>query len=584
VRGPSGLLVVVLLIFFAGVQVFVLPPEGWVTGDQGSKFLQTRAFATNGPLDPAIDVLSRDLDPDYRYQEPKMKNRRGRLVSEFLWLLPLIAAPFYLMFGLRGLYVVPALSVIAIAVAAAALARHLAGARGAWLAWVVVFATPVVVYGLEFWEHAPAVACVMAAAVLAYPAGSDRRRDLLRLIGAGAAVGAGALFREEVAVALPAFVVARAVVMPADRFKALLSGGLWTATGAIAVFVASVPVNLMIYGAPLPMHMTQDAWEVAKAVPYWQVRRDIVFALLLPAEHVGLFITAAAAGLCAALVQSWGQHGHGKGRADYSAQVLLSVVHLSAIVLLAIAVGLPVWKMAVHGARGDAYRITSAAHTWIFAIALLYWPWFRDEVTRAAARFLIVSALLLIAGTFVIAPTDGGSQWSPRFFLAAVPLLAIVAGAALLRPGGSIRTSVFASTYRPFAAMVFLASMLMAATGAGWVKHGKAHTARLTGWIANRTVPGDVLISNVYWFPEVTATLAPTRRMLFSWTPGEMPAMAARAAAHGFRAFRIVTAPQLTGYDAPPVFDLPGAPCRYTRGQPIAFGDLLISEYSCERP
>ena len=119
VRGLVGLLGVVLTLFFAGMQLFVLPPRGWVTGDQGSKFLQTRAFAANGPFDPGIDVLSRDLDPDYRYQEPKMKNRRGRLVSEFLWLLPLIAAPFYLIFGLRGLYVVPAVAVIVIAMAAA---------------------------------------------------------------------------------------------------------------------------------------------------------------------------------------------------------------------------------------------------------------------------------------------------------------------------------------------------------------------------------------------------------------------------------------------------------------------------------
>lgn len=582
-RGPVGALVVVVMLFFAGVQVF-LPPEGWVTGDQGSKFLQARAFATNGPLDPGIDVLSRDLDPDYRYQEPKMKNRRGRLVSEFLWLLPLITAPFYLTFGLRGLYIVPALSVIAIAIAAATLGRHLAGSRGGWLAWSVVFATPVLVYGLEFWEHAPAVACVMTAAVLAYPAGSDRRRESMRLIAAGAAIGVGALFREEVAVALPAFVVARAFAVPDNRFRAVLSGSLWAAAGAIVVFVAAVPVNLLIYGAPLPMHMTQDAWEVAKTVPYVQVRRDIVFALLLPAAHIGLFVTAAAGGLCAALVQRWRRHRCGRALDDHWAHLLLSVVHLSVIVMGIIAVGLPVWKMAVLGARGDAYRVTSAAHTWTFALAMLYWPWFRDNVNRAAARFLIVSGLLVIAGTFIIVPTDGGSQWSPRFFLAAVPLLAIVAGGALLRPDGAIGTNAFASSYRPFAAAVFLASILMQATGVGWVKSGKAHGARLTAWIASETAPGDVLISNVYWFPEITATLAPTRRMLFSWTPGQMPAMAARVAARGFRAFRIVTSPQLTGYHAPPVIDLPGAPCRYARGQPIALGDLLISEYSCGQP
>ena len=578
-RGFGGLLVIVLIAFFGAAQLFVLPPEGWVTGDQGSKFLQARAFARNGPLNPGIDVLSRDLDPDYRYQEPKMKNRRGRLVSEFLWLLPLITAPFYLIFGMRGLYVVPALSVMAIAMAAVALGRRLTGTRGEWTPWLVVFATPVVVYGLEYWEHAPAVACVMAAAVLGYPGGSGRWPDSVRSCAAGAAVGVGALFREEVAVALPALVVARAVVVSDNRLRMLLSGGLWAAVGAGVVFVAAVPVNLLIYGAPLPMHMTQDAWEVAKAVPYWQVRRDIVVALLFPAEHVRVFLTAAMLGLCAGLVQMWRHQSSPAAQTDQSARVLRWTVHCSVIIMVVIAAFLPIAKMALYGARGDAYRLTSAAHTWIFALALLYWPWFRDEVNRAGARFLIVLALLLILGTFVIVPTDGGSQWSPRFFLAAAPLLAIVAGAALLRRDGMPD----ASTHRYVAATVFLASMVMQATGVGWIKHGKVHNARLVAWIANETAPGDVLISDVYWFPELIATFAPTRRVLFSWTPGQVPAMAARAGAHGFRAFRIVTAPRLTGYEPPPVLDLPGAMCRYSRGQPIAVGELLlVSEYSCE--
>lgn len=84
-------------------------------------------------------------------------------------------------------------------------------------------------------------------------------------------------------------------------------GGVWAAAGAFAVFVVAIPMNLLIDGTPLPMHMTQDAWEVAKAVPYWQVRRDIVFALFLPAEHVGLFLTAAVVGLCASFAQSLSQ-------------------------------------------------------------------------------------------------------------------------------------------------------------------------------------------------------------------------------------------------------------------------------------
>lgn len=205
-------------------------------------------------------------------------------------------------------------------------------------------------------------------------------------------------------------------------------------------------------------------------------------------------------------------------------------------------------------------------------------------MNEPALRFLVASGLLLIIGTFVVAPTDGGSQWSPRFFLAAAPLLASAAGAALVRPTRAIEANFLASTYRPAAAVVFLASMLMQATGAGWVKLGKTHTARLTAWMASETAPGDVLISNVYWVPEVTATLAPTRRMLFSWKPGQMPAMAERAALHGFRAFRMITSKQLTGYEAPAVLDLPGAPCRYVRNQPMALADLQISLYSCAQP
>ena len=63
-----------------------------------------------------------------------------------------------------------------------------------------------------------------------------------------------------------------------------------------------------------------------------------------------------------------------------------------------------------------------------------------------------------------------------------------------------------------------------------------------------------------------------------------MPAMAERAALRGFRAFRIITSMQLTGYEAPPVIDLPNAPCRYVRNQPTALAELQISLYSCAQP
>src|SRR6516165_9563181 len=167
---------IVIALFFGALQVLVLPSDGFVTGDQGSKFLQARAFAENGPLNPSIDVQLRDIDPQYLRQEPKLKERRGRLVSEFLWLLPLVSAPFVRILGMRGLYVVPTLSVVAIFLAASALGRRIGDDRGE---------------------------------------GGDE--GSLKFAAGGAAIAIGTLFREEAIVALPALLAARSTGMNRDR-------------------------------------------------------------------------------------------------------------------------------------------------------------------------------------------------------------------------------------------------------------------------------------------------------------------------------------------------------------------------------
>jgi hypothetical protein len=568
--------------FFLAAQLLVLPPQGWVTGDQGSKYLQARAFAAQGPLNPAIEVLARDVDPTYLRQEPKLKNRRGRLVSEFLWLLPLLTAPFLRVFGMRGLYVVPALSVAVIFLAAAALGRRLGDARGVWTAWVVLLVTPVAMYGLELWEHAPAAACVMAAAVLLAP---DRSRTgVWRFAAAGAAVAAGALFREEVVTALPALLIGRAISLERDRVKDLIATGLWTALGAGAIFAASVPVNLMIYGAALPMHMTQDAWQVATSTPYMQVRRDVLVDLLLPASHAGPFAASVLAALAASIAQTW-RRSRGLAADDAAGRALLTVVHVSAAIVLAITVGLPLWRL-VQGVRPhDAYRITSAAHTWPFVLAMFYWPWIATEAQRPMARYLIASAVLILIGTAVLVPTSGGAQWSPRFLLAVAPLLAVVA-AAPARPvlDSAVRRPATVKGITWMACAILLASFVMQTSGVFWLQLSKVRHARLTAWVGNHTSPGDVLISNVFWFPEVTATLAPARRMLFSWSSADVPAMAAMAVTRGFRHFSVVTSFSLTGYEAPATLDVPGATCRFRRGAPIElYPGLVLSPYACDR-
>ena len=605
--------VLLIGLFYATLQLLILPPHGFVTGDQGSKYLQTRAFADHGPFDPAIDVKARDIDPDYKHQEPKLKNRRGRLVSEFLWLLPLTTAPFLRIFGMRGLYIVPALSVVAIFLAAAALGRRMSGGRGMWTAWVVVLAAPVLVYGLEFWEHAPAAACVMVAAALLAPdargarreargahGATDEARGAVRLATAGAAIAVGALFREEVAPALPAMVLAHAMVVR-PGVRELIRTAVWMGLGAGAVFAAAVPMNLMMYGSPLPMHMTQDAWEVATATPYWEIRRNIVVELLEPWSHVSLF-TAALVAACAASLTAVLRRRHARSSADSSAAAagdridrrLLTIVHASVIVILIIAVALPLWRLAGGLPPHLAYKGSSAAHTWVFALVLFYWPWMPPGRTRTAP-FLLVSALWLFTFMFLALPSPGGGQWSPRFLLPVAALLAVIAG-TLADPAGHARDSIGGTADRPawraagvtwMLRAILVAAVVMHADGILVFRAAKVRNGALADWVSKFTLPGDVLITDIFWFHEVTATQAATRRQLFAWPPdADIAGLAALAVKRGLPRFSVVSSLPLTGYVPPAALDVPDAPCRFVRGRQMGLDTmgLTLSRYQCEAP
>lgn len=539
--------------FFVAMQLFVLPPDGFVTGDQGSKFLQTRAFATQGPLDPSIDVAARDIDPEYRHQEPKLKNRRGRLVSEFLWLLPLLTAPFYRLFGLWGLYVVPPAAVLVTFIGVLSLTRTLGDDRPLRTAWIALLVTPVAAYGLELWEHAPATACVVSAAAWLAPV-RGHRVSVARAMGAGAAIAVGTLFREEVIAALPALVIARALIVERDRLGDVMHTAGWAAVGGLAIFIVSVPMNVLMYGAPLPMHVTQDAWEVAKNTPYLQVRHDVVVDLMLPASQPWLFALCVIGGLAGA------------------ARRRIGIVHVATAGLLTIGVLLPVLRLASGVQPTVSYRISSAAHTWTFVIALLYWPWFAGS--RSVLRFPVAAGLLLFVGSALVVPTSGGAQWSPRFMLAVAPLLAVAAARGLT------------GTPRMAMAAIFVASMLMQASGVLFFVRSKVRHAAMTHTVAAQTSESGVLISDVYWFPELTATLAPARRFLFSWQAADFPAMAGLATSRGLNSFDLVTSAPLTGYEAPVQLVVPGSRCVFSRSRQLALdtNGLTQSHYDCHEP
>jgi hypothetical protein len=126
--------------------------------------------------------------------------------------------------------------------------------------------------------------------------------------------------------------------------------------------------------------------------------------------------------------------------------------------------------------------------------------------------------------------------------------------------------------------------MVMQASGVFYIARAKMRFADMTHTVAWRTRPGDILISDIFWFPEVTSTLAPSRRFLFSWSAADVPDMVMMAVRAGHLRFALVTSVPATGYEPPPALDIPGAPCRFVRGQQFGLDTLglTLSRYSCE--
>jgi len=219
-----------------------LPPRTFFVGDPGVKLIAAQN---------AVRHPSHPLDIDL----PQIAGRPAPFVDRFFRvhgdhahakmpeLFPLLTAPLLAWFPVRGPYVLPALGLLLALAAIAALGAALDPRRSpALLMLVAMLATPLLFYGLEFWEHAPAVAAAAAATwLLARPGRTDRD-----LAVAGLLFGVSILLRPEAACYAAACVIAirllphpagvrdlaiaitaAAITMAPLTFVSSLHGGTW---------------------------------------------------------------------------------------------------------------------------------------------------------------------------------------------------------------------------------------------------------------------------------------------------------------------------------------------------------------------
>ena len=235
-----------------------LPPETFFVGDPGVKLVAARAAIKHPakPLEVSLPEIGHQpvtlVDPFFAVHG----DHAHAVTSEAF---PVLSAPLIALVGIRGAYVLPALGFLLAIWASARLAAAVGiASSSATMMLAAALGTPLLFYGLEFWEHAPAVAIAAIAATVFVEntTTEDRgRHGSGRIFLAGVLFGISILLRPEAAWFLIALAASLRFLTSSLRWSAL---GVATAGTALAVAPLAV-YSLVHFGTIAPPHVETQA-------------------------------------------------------------------------------------------------------------------------------------------------------------------------------------------------------------------------------------------------------------------------------------------------------------------------------------
>ena len=227
-----------------------LPAETFFVGDPGVKLIAATRASLDRPLEIALPRIGADTVP---YVEPFFSVHGDHAHAVTSELFPLLTSPFLMLFGIRGVYLLPALGFFLSLASTAKLATML-DSRPAPLAvaGTAILATPWLFYGLEFWEHMPAVG-VASLATLSFIGSSGGRvhERWSWAFAAGGLYGLSTLLRPE-AVCFFAAVMLASRLLPSPPRASLV------AAAALGLSIVLLPLgiySLFHFGTVIPPHV-----------------------------------------------------------------------------------------------------------------------------------------------------------------------------------------------------------------------------------------------------------------------------------------------------------------------------------------
>jgi hypothetical protein len=477
VRRASGALVAVT----AGAAVLVLAGFSgsrhrvfW-SPDSGLRFVQVEALIRQGYRRVSIPYPGAHLDPEARYLPFGgwfLSRREGALYIVYPPYFPALASIPYQVLGFPGLLVLPLAGVVAVLWTTT---RSVGASGSPWtaLAVLAVLSTPLAVYGLLFWDHAPAVGLSAGAVALLQPAGLEGRSALAFL--AGMLAGLGFWLRTEMYLFTLALILATWRVL-GRRVAARLS--VWALVPALAVWA----LNLHLFGHPLGLKgeaavgaRLSEAHSALRTVTSWTRRRILAaYDLLISTEQP--------------------QDGEQPARVPASLAVSGTVAAGGALLVWGVRTQDPTRVLA--GAVVAVFGPLWAAVTGQHLMGLLPTTPLLAALPLAVRSPLPEVRLPLLVGALYTAAvlataSVGGLQWGPRYLLPAVPLFAWAVFPALAH---SARTWPSGGRVLRWAVAILVAGGLGVQT-AGFVaiRSNVAALAALSEEVERRSAP--VLVS-----------------------------------------------------------------------------------------
>jgi hypothetical protein len=232
---------------------FVCDPRGFLGTDTGAKVATLEMMDRHSTVVPDVGYWAKEQDPDAAVHPliyTKVLDDKFVNVTT----VPMIVAayPLYELGGYRLALLLPILGAVACAFAARSLARRIGSTDPDLAFWVVGLASPVAIYALDLWEHAPGLALMLFGVVKMYDAGraEGRVRDSL---AAGLLFGAAATMRTESFVfgLVAGAVLLGSLLVSTRNLKAVLLRGAAAVAGVGAALAANLVLERAVLGGSL---------------------------------------------------------------------------------------------------------------------------------------------------------------------------------------------------------------------------------------------------------------------------------------------------------------------------------------------